>query len=209
MGINIQTKVKIKFIDLLSPDCVWPYPYTLEQALGVFQWMVKTGEEYNKYNQSGVTELLSMKPTCINFSEIESITSVDDLQKRFHFALLSQDASSSAQEWREDERVKPNAQRSIFFPHNKEGGIHEDHLDSFLKTRGKLKTQLNECHKEAVNIVSIDLRVIPSGFIFRLIYGYEGSSWTFNLSETKSSECFSDTFWRASKKLKSLINKTK
>lgn len=205
--MKIQTKVKMKFIELLRPDCYWPSPYTLEQALGTFQWMVKTGEKYDRYNRPGVTELLSMKPTCINSYDVEPITSVDDLRKRFHFALLSKYASHSANKWREDNNIRCGRQRVLYFPHNKESYIHKDHLDSFLKTRGKLKTQLNKFHKKAVNIVAIDLCVVLSGFIFRLTYGYGRSSWVFQLSHTRKGECFSDTFCRASKNLKLLQKK--
>lgn len=204
--MNMQTKVKIKFIHFLDPELsYWPYPYTLEQAMGTFQWMIKTGEEYKKSGFPGVIELLSMSPTCINCYRVDPIISTEDLRRRFHFALSGQYVSSSVEKWREDNIINYNSQRILYFPHNKQGNLPQKHFDSFLSTRGKLKTQLNEYHKKAVNIMKIRLFITPTEYIFRLLYGYSYSSWEYDLSRTKNNECFSDTFWRAFNKLNSLM----
>lgn len=212
-----RTKAKIRFIEFLRPDCYWPSPYNLEQALHVFQWMVRTGAEYRQYPQSGVWELLSFQPTCIGFFNVKPITGIADLKKRFHYALLSRYASTAAEEWRKDYGINTGGERLIYFSHYRPygGGVLlgestseyniEKRFESFLNTTGRLKVSLNECHKKARQIKGIDLAVDEDGFKFILHFGYnESGGWEYQLARTRKGESFLDTFSRAIKELNAL-----
>lgn len=80
----------VRFIDLVRPDGYWPQPYTLEQAFEIFRWMVAKGEGYStqeRWGSRGVVDLLSAT-SGIGHSSVIPISSLEDLRKRFHYAVL-------------------------------------------------------------------------------------------------------------------------
>lgn len=215
----MKSKATIRFIEFIRPDSYWPYPYSLEQAFSVFQWMLKTGEDYQDHGRWGsqnIKSLLSCKPTCTNFSEVDPIRSVDDLQRRFHFAILSNSCGQRLKEWRETFRVTHDGCRTIHFPHHDYGtavGFNcetqfNDGINSFLQAKGQLNVQLNEYHERAVYIHRVDLHC-RGYYRFVLKYGYhnDSSEWSHLLAKQTPHEAFGTTFARAKKKLDELMSK--
>lgn len=200
----MRSKVTVKFIDLIRPDCYWPMPYTIEQAFGIFRWMLETGEPYRDRGDWGwhcVKGLLSKKPTCVSFSEIEPITSVEDLRDRFHYAILSQYVGPNIEAWREKYRITPAGKAIIHFPHYE---MHEHSceadcqrgIDALLGASGFLTTQLNEFHRGAKQILGVKLHFCRT-WEFILDYGYDHSVWHHTLARQPRGEPFLKTFQRA------------
>lgn len=222
----MRTKAKIRFIEFLRPDSFWPYPYTLEQAFHVFQWMVKTGtdETYRvdgQWGSSGPLELLSRKPTCVNHFAVDPITSIEDLRLRFHYALLSQYPNSGVLSWRKEEGIRIDSSRMIYFPHGDENdpcayfggsqayssGSQKETLKQ-LFSQGRtatLQQQLNSFHPGAVECHGVRVYVTPAIFRFELSYGYAGSSWQHDLAATQENEPFLRGLSRAVKEFNSLV----
>jgi hypothetical protein len=202
----MRVKTKIKFINFLRPETsYWPYPYTLEQAFCVFQWLIKTGGKYQKWGHSGVYELLSLKPTCINSIKVDPLQSIEDLRLRFHYALLAV-ANSNVKRWREDLGIIDiNKERWIRFPYYPEIDISQI-LNNFFSLKGKLLVQLNPYHKKATLINHTDIQVYPDEFEFGLCYGYDGSSWRHVLDSSKKGECFRDTLIRVMEKINRMVD---
>lgn len=214
----MRSKAKISFVELVRPDYFWPQPYTLEQAFGVLQWLVKTCSPYGGLRTSGPICTLSRKPTCVGFTSIAPIESLDDLRQRFHFALLSGTGGSETQKWRDAERVHIGESRIIRFPHHNpfeggEGWNCEADIGKALEKlfhdgrHSRLAVQLNprwdaarECHK-------VIIHVLPASFFFYLRYGFNGSAWTHELARTKDNEPFLCTMRRAVDAFYGLIEK--
>jgi hypothetical protein len=202
---KIKTRAKIRFIDFLRPGS-FPYPYTIEQALHVFRWMISTGAAYQKYMHSGVYELLSMKPTCINHNSVDSITSLDDLRCRFHWALLSAGDSPIVKEWKQDMGISIQGEKILVFPHytpfentQSEADIQKALKSLLNESRGTvLNVSLNDCHPKAQWVGGVRLKVCPEKFSFVIDYGYKNNTgWDYELAITKDNEPFTDTFNRA------------
>ena len=202
----MKTKAKINFIEFVRPNCYWPAPYSLEQAFGVMQWMVATGkslpereDERGRWGISNVECLLSMKPTCVNSYAIDPIHSVQDLRRRFHYALLSSYESLRVERWREKYGIFVTGTRWIQFPHEGSwgSGVGGQEVDRLLGATGTLTTQLNQYHAGAVEIYSAPVSISGRGFSFVLNYGYDGSRWFHTLAESENGESFGQTFRRA------------
>ena len=207
----MKTKAKISFIEFLRPCCHWPYPYTLEQAFEVFRWMVKTGAPYGEFRERGPLETLSGKPTCIGFSRVEPITSIEDLRKRFHYALLDNYGGKTTDSWRENEKIDISQTRILRFKHDSEApclhekvGLRAYERDTsrvlhWLFSKGQsatLSAQLNSTYRKARECRSVVVHVLPAAFVFELKYGIPGinSSWTHELA---SGEPFNVALWNA------------
>ncbi|GJD87780.1 hypothetical protein BHAOGJBA_1285 [Methylobacterium hispanicum] len=92
-------------IELLRPFGYWPQPLSLEQAFELLRWMVATGAskpEYTsqlRWGRAGVTELLSSS-SGLSYDRVEPITSIEDLRRRFHMAILARPQSRGQELWR-------------------------------------------------------------------------------------------------------------
>lgn len=212
----MQTKAKFRFIEFIRPTCYWPHPYTLEQAFGVFRWMVQTGKPFidqGRWGQHTVKSLLSKKPTCVNFSYVEPIVSIDDLRERFHYAILSDYVGPQLRAWREKFRIRPDGEAVISFPHHKWHTADSSEaefasgLSALLRSEGQLGVRLNRCHSKArwIHSVQIDLH---AAYSFRLGYGYpnDSSTWYVTLARQASGETFRATTARAVRKLAGLVS---
>ena len=202
---KIKTRAKIRFIDFLRPES-FPYPYTIEQAFHVFRWMVSTRAAYQEWMRSGVYELLSMKPTCINHSSVDPITSLDDLRCRFHWALLSAAVLPIAANWKQDMGISIQGEKIVVFPHYTpfENTQSEDDIQKALKSLLSesggtvLNVSLNDCHPKAQWVGGVTLSVHPKRFAFAMDYGYKNNTgWNYELAATKDNEPFTDTLNRA------------
>jgi hypothetical protein len=216
---KLKRSAEIRFVDLVRPDGYWPHPYTIEQAFQVFRWMVTTGKEYTKYGSAGVTELLSMQPTCLNFICVRPIISREDLRQRFHYALLSNYGGQIVGAWKKANGISLAESRRLYFPHytpftatagfESERAI-KDALDALLiQSTGKvLNVSLNECHKKARWVGRVDIAVSERGFSFNMDYGYENDSgWKYVLAATIKNEPFIDTMQRAISALAGMTEK--
>lgn len=214
---RLRTKARIRFVEFLRPDGYWPYPYSLEQAFHVLQWMVATGEKYTKYGYSGVIELLSKKPTCLNASELLSIVDGADLRSRFHYALLSRTRNGFVQKWRIDNGISLDAEKILTFPHydpfhrtpvyESEQSVNKALHSLLIGSRGKvLAVSLNSFHLKATWVGGVTVHINRNGFSFIMDYGYvENTGWCHTLAATEGKEPFTEVLHRAEVKLAALI----
>lgn len=203
----MKSKTKIKWINFLRPDC-FPYPYTTEQAFEVFKWLVLKWEKYRDYGQTGAYELLSKNPSCLNFSSVHPITSINDLRSRFHYLFLYPHERPEITKWKVENGISIMGEKWIVFNHytpfegNVFGSEHDTKtaLETLLSTRDKtLKVSLNKSHPKAKRINSIKISISAlRGFKFIMDYGYKNDgSWGYVLAESGSTETFADTMLRA------------
>lgn len=210
--MTLRTKAKISFVEFLRPDGYWPNPYSLEQAFHVLQWMVKTGHEHQKYGRSGPIELLSKKPTCICFGEIDPITSIADLRSRFHHALLSKWAADQAKAWRAANQIDVQTTKILTFRHYPpfsggglwrcEGDVGTGLRDLFHHgSTQRTALSLNSIHTTARTCKDVRIHVSRRGFRFVLTYGWpdeeSSSCWSHELARTEGDEPFLDGLARA------------
>lgn len=207
----MKTKARYEFIDFIRPKAgYWPSPYTVEQAFGVFRWMAETGPRYHapsRWGTASVKCLLSCQPTCVSFNEITPITGIEDLERRFHYALLYKASPGGVYDrWRTDCGIGIEQSRVISFPHHDpfKGPISEatiqSSLESLLSAKGRVTAQLNKYHRHAKNIIGVRLH-LRSTWVFVLDYGYQGSVWHRNLSRQTRGETFVAAMQRAIKEL--------
>lgn len=210
----MKTKAKYKFIEFIRPGCFWPEPYTLEQAFGVFAWMLQTGKGYHDdgtYGRRAVYPLLSGKPSCANFSAVDPIYSVADLERRFHYAILGGYVGPNLGRWRKDNHILPDGERVIHFPHHDYGKtptsehVSKVAMDALLSAQGRLGVQLNGCHSRAREIHGVSLHW-RGCYRFVLRYGYRGSEWFHGLSRQMPGEPFYTSFHRAQRALAKLVD---
>lgn len=212
---RVQSRFKLRWIDLVRPGCYWPQPYSLEQALLAFRFLVWSADPFVKYGRCGPIELLSKQPTCLNMSAVAPIHSLDDLRQRFHFALLY--GLDCYGQWRKISRVGVNEIRWIpgkhyepFAPPSRlfscEGQFHDAFIGLLATKDVKLNHNPNEYHPRAVWIQSVWLDVTAAGFCVRTEYSYrhERSSWLITLAQTKNAEPPMDVIARACAKLKEI-----
>lgn len=213
----MKTKATYDWIDFVRPDGYWPYPYTIDQAFGVFAWMMKTGshtKHSTTWGMQGVYELLSCKSSCVNFHSVDPIISLDDLRKRFHYAILGK-AGSSVQLWRQKYGILIGKRRQIHFPHfsyecDRAKSEHDIKvgLDCLLGSTGRLGVQLNKYHSRAREAYGVKIHW-RGVYLFELNYGYQGSVWRHTLSRQLPSETFTTAAARAGRKLAELMNEEK
>lgn len=208
----MKSKFKVEFANLISPDGFWPWPYSIEQAFGIFEWMVETGERYppvhGRWVDCGVTELLGTQPTCGYSGSTQKVHSCADLRKRFHWAVLSRYTNSCTEKWRADNNITPMGVKIIHFAHEDAPKVSCDRVDKLLLNSGTLTTQLNEFYAQAVEIYGVKVLVHETyGFRFVLRYGFDGSSWDHDLARAVKGEGFESAFIRAETKLQELTKK--
>ncbi len=200
---RIRQSMSCAFIELVRPDC---YDlYSIECQFHIFRWMVQTASEVKptkaetgRWGVSGPIDLLKMSPSCVNGYPPLHIHSLEDLRRRFHFAVLARDIGPSAQRWRREQFVAPGESRTLDFPHYPafkgaplQGKIVSESdvsksIQALLSAKGRLAVQLNSCHATATDIHGVVVSVIPQGFRFELLYGIAGEQceWRHALAAT-------------------------
>lgn len=224
--MKIATKAKIRFADYVRPG---GYPPSIERRFGVFWWVVKaahaTRPTRTYWGPQGPIELLSMKPTCVNCHEVAPIESLEDLDRRFHYALLSDCGSPAVDRWRAENGISVTSTRWVYFPHRKRHdprrgpwsssyanarprdpghighglskALIPDQVRALLGATGKLRVQLNSVHADADNVLGVRIFVNPTGFRFTLDYGVGDSWWHHALATSREGEPFLQTLDRA------------
>lgn len=201
----IRTKAKYRFLEFLRPrHSWWPYPYTIEQAFGLYAWMAETSLAcFKSEHNNPVHGLLAAIDTTVHAS-LQPVRSIDHLRDSFHCILLS-DVGQSIEDWKTKHGIGVYAERWVHFRHHQygtgpdcEAGL-KTNLDLFLKSTGKLAVQLNEHHADANNILGVTLRYSTyyHGWIFQLRYGVDGSAWYHELAIQDRRETFYECFARA------------
>lgn len=218
----MKTKAKYNFVEFMRPKgSYWPLPYTIEQAFGVFGWMIESGQPFARRGRWGehTIECLLSGPgasSCTGIRTICPIISVDDLRQRFHDAFFDS-YSPMAADWRKSCGINAYASKTIAFKHHDRGtggdseaGFRKS-LDALLAGGGTLTTQLNKYHRDAVDILSVELTysIYRHGWSFRLEYGYDGSHWFHNLAQQWKGDTFYGTFARAQAALAKLTEPAK
>jgi hypothetical protein len=214
-----MSRFNVDLIELLRPeDTYWPHPYTIEQAFEVFRKMVATGSSYTtpgRWGDVGVKALLSAT-SANDDTYVTPITSLPDLRKRIHYALLGRARSAAMIQWRIDHRMTPEARIQVRAPVHQpfestselgwesEAAIRHT-LDGMLtKVRGQvLKVPLNYVHLGMRTVQGVCIHVSAKGFLFSLEYGdicedgRDGSRWRSTLAHSRPDETFLDTLARA------------
>jgi hypothetical protein len=205
----MRTKAKVTFVQFLRPDGYWPYPYSVEQAFEVFRWMVRTGASYEqraRWGRRGVIELLSCQPSCVNFGSVKPIRSLEDLRRRFHYALLSAEGNTTVTSWRHDTGLTLDATRWLHFRHAKPftaESVSRDELERFYRdgSTQRLTVSPNRVHTTAVTCKWTEIFVEPDKFSFLLHYGWPeeecSSRWNVELTATQHGETFTEGLRRA------------
>lgn len=199
-------------IEFLRPDAFWPSPYSLEQAFGVLQAMVRTGDAYSYETGWGpeqVIDVMSNMGGGINRSSMSPVSSLRDLRDRFHYALLAR-GNPAVQQWRRDHGFESFGTVTLDFPHWKpfagtpypefasEAAIADALKAMLTPPRGtKLVACPNAIHFRALEAYGVRIHILPEAFVFNLSYGYDGSSWSDRLAHTRKCESFLDTAVRA------------
>jgi hypothetical protein len=184
----MKTKAKYHFSDFVRPDGFWPTPYTVDQAFGVLAWMAAGATD-------NILALLSCRPSCTGFTNIEPVHSISDLQRRFHFALLSSVVGyyspRAVSDWREKNGVLFGGSRLISFVHGDNPeceALAKERLARLFKWNKTLTTQLNSSHAEAVETYGVRMRLCGRCWMFSLEYGFNGSTWQHELARQKQTE---------------------
>ncbi|MFH1210489.1 MAG: hypothetical protein V1645_01100 [archaeon] len=203
---HFRKKKKIHFIDLVRPETLNPYKSHIgpQEAFGVFQWMVKEGEEVR-----GLYEALSGKPTCINSSGADPFSSNwrREVTEGFRCLLLSSYCSRETEEWKMKKGISITESKIIPFSHYAPQTYvwmsNSDLvrlIDDTFKIKDKVTVEkYNECHPRATTAYNLKLRVESTRFSLDLVYGYardRGSAWE-NKFTSEEGESFLDFIQRA------------
>lgn len=210
----LRYKAQYNFIEFIRPDGYWPYPYTIEQAFGVFAWMVQTGKGYGDkvpYITKTVDGLLSCSPEC-GYTDVTSIASLNDLRQRFHYALLGDRLiGPRVAQWRKTFHITPSGSNTIAFPHyiQKKLPMPETDIkkmfDALFSAKGTLNVQLNEYHAEAKEVYYCKARPYNGLWRWTMLYGYDSSGWTHELAQQQKGESFLDCTIRAYEALSAIM----
>ena len=114
----IRSKGKYRLHSFVCPN-IWPLGYTIEQAFGVYRWMVETADNYpdpRRYGRNALTPVLS----CVSSlpDDIHAITSLEDLRKRFQWALFAcYGLAGTLHRWRTEHGITVDGVHWLHFPH--------------------------------------------------------------------------------------------
>lgn len=193
------------------------HPLEIDQAFETLRWMIRTSRNYEQqcsHHVQKVTHLLSGSTNRGYDTSVPEIVSEKDLKERFMYAVLGLGYDIYDQ-WREEHGITPTAKLTIDALHH---GANVGRFDSRIRPKGgrwmdsldatfwnyannlpgmTLSVQLNSAHEGANKIASFGVLVGPSGFSFRLRYGYEGSAWSHDVASTRGEETFAETLDRA------------
>lgn len=217
---RVRTKAKYDFAKFLRPECFWPQPYSVEQAFGVFAWMIETGQPFAQQGRWGANTIeAGLSPgqtSCTGMRTASRILSVENLRERFPLAFFG-DYSAAVIAWRKAIGINAYSQKIIAFPHHgfNESGCCEAKLqsgiDELLSSSGRLAVQLNSVHDDAREIEGVELTYCrhDHAWLWSLMYGVDGSRWYYELAEQKQRETFTQSYFRAQAALAKLIEPTK
>ena len=220
----IRSKGKYRMIDFVRPN-IWPFGYTIEQAFGVYRWMVETADNYPAPRNSGRNALEPVL-SCVSRLpyDIRPITSLDDLRERFRWALFAvYGLMGTLQRWRREHGITVDGVHWIRFPHyepfngpTSEADFRKMLTDMFTDRR-RLTVQLNSCWDDARENYGVHIhlnkaydyggdRKSSGGWQFDLSYGCDRSVWEHQIARQEAGETFWDVARRASDALMSLTN---
>lgn len=212
---------KVPLIELLRPEGYWPQPLSTEQAFEVLRWMATTGASKSEYTtqlrwgRAGIHELLT-GGSGLSRGLMEPITSMQDLRRRFHYAILSRAASAGQEKWRRDFGIDPTGVVAVRRPTYKpftplphlgwssEQAIVED-IERLTRVSAgtEMAIGLNSVHPHIRTLHGIRISVgAEYGFSLSLRYGDTppgvwGSSWDVTIAHSREDESFLQTFARA------------
>lgn len=210
----------VPLIELLRPDGYWPQPLSIEQAFEVLRWMATTGSSKPEFTsqlqwgRAGIHELLT-GGSGLSHGRVEPITSIEDLRRRFHFAVLSRASSRGQEMWRSEFGIRPEGTVTVPYPTYKPfaalphlGWRSEADVHAEIKrlTTGSTGTQmvvnLNGVHQDCQTLHGVRIAVGTHGFALAIRYGDKhpsefGSSWDVTIARTREGESFLQTFARA------------
>lgn len=192
---------KIVFHDLLNMTT----PYTLATQCDIFQWMLKTGWEYDRhfetlYGVSGSTSAFYHRRYGIKSSSRLSVS--EFLKSAFVRTVVAKDVPDGVKQWREAERVSLDSFRMLMLPEENISHLNL-HQELFNLAERPLTTQLNPYHSKATGIRHIRLSPNKDGWLAILSYGCDGSAWDYDL--TNERQGFAQTVIDASTRLKELV----
>lgn len=210
----------IPLIELIRPDSLWPYPCSIEQAFELMRWMIDTGgpqyETQLRWGTAGIENLLSAT-SGLGHHSIIPIESLDDLRRRFHYAILARPQSEGQERWREEYGITPAGVMTVKRPTYRpfDGATHlgwrseADIQDAFTalctgSTGKRMAVALNSCHQHSSNwLHHVRIGIYKDrGFSFILTYGDNpadrgASRWDDTIARTRPGESFLDTMARA------------
>lgn len=219
-GILLRKSFKVPLIELLRPDGYWPHPLSIEQAFETLRWMVTTGSSKPEFTtqlqwgRAGIHDLLT-GGSGLSHGHVEPISSIEDLRRRFHFAILSRAASRGQELWRSEFGIRPEGTVTVPYPTYKpfaalphlgwqsEAEIHAEIKRLTAESAGMPMTvNLNGVYDDCQTLHGVRIRVAPEGFAFDIRYGNthpteHGSSWDDTIARTREGESFLQTFARA------------
>lgn len=189
----------------------FPGAYSIEQAIGVYRWMVATGASYTtreKWGHRGVAELLSTT-SALNTS-MRPLASIADLRLRFQYALFGR-GNESIDRWRADFGIHVDKAVDVPFRHYKKYTYKRSDrdvarlLDGLLGASGRLGIHPNEYHPTAQEIHGVELHAHRGGYAFDVVFGLEGSRWWRRLARSRyPDEAFLDVFERALEEMQAI-----
>lgn len=208
-------------IELLRPEGYWPQPLSTEQAFELLRWMATTGASKPEYTsqlgwgRAGIHELLT-GGSGLSRGRVEPISSLQDLRRRFHYAILSGATSEGQVRWRRDFGVDPagvvTVRRPTFkpfaaLPHlgwSSEQAIAEDIERLTTGSAGtRMAIDLNGVHADCRTLHGVRIAIDAEyGFALSIRYGdtppdVHGSSWDVTVAHSREDESFLQTFARA------------
>lgn len=210
----------VHLIDLLRPDGYWPQPLSIEEAFETLRWMAATGSSKPEFTSrlewgsAGINDLLT-GGSGIGNRRIEPISSIQDLRRRFHFAILSRAASHGQELWRREFGIRPEGTVTVPYPTFKpfvqlpglgwrsEAMIQTEIMRLTTVTAGvRMAVNLNGVYEHCRTLHGVRIAVEAGGFAFAIRYGdthpaEPGSSWDETIARTREGESFLQTFARA------------
>ena len=217
-----RRKAVIHLIEFLRPDGYWPTPYTVEMAFQVLRWLITSasgGGYVTRHQWHDTCAVGLMGGVGAVNGGCRPIRSLENLSKRFHWAILGSDRyHPEVARWRADKGIHANAVLEMGIRHYSPLRAPPAHLPwrcqrdvenaiTWLleETVGqKLVVQLNPAHKGARVVHYVGILVGPNGFEFRLHYGFKSpkvdqfdSDWSYTMAESEGDEPFLDTLARA------------
>jgi len=217
---SLRTRGHYRLIEFIRPGCFWPQPYCIEQALGVYRWMVETALNPQYKTRWGCNPTLQQlgrtSGRVRGLSDVHAISSVENLRERFQYALFS---GYGGEQWRRDFAIDQFGARVLVFPHYRltEAETCEqefrERLEALWATTppkdqifALLTTQLNKYHADAIECYGAPVYLRDAAahgkparlyWEFVLHYGCDGSVWHQSLAAQKPGEAFRDLFVRA------------
>ena len=219
-GILLRKSFKVPLIELLRPDGYWPQPLSIEQAFETLRWMATTGSSKPEFTsqlqwgRAGINDLLT-GGSGLSHGHVEPISSIEDLRRRFHFAILSRASSRGQELWRSEFGIRPEGTVTVPYPTYKpfaalphlgwqsEAEIHAEIKRLTAESAGMpMAVNLNGVYDDCQTLHGVRIRVAPEGFAFDIRYGNthpteHGSSWDDTIARTREGESFLQTFARA------------